>query len=50
VFGTGLEYGINKHWTARTEYRYTMYEKTEMAGTKFGADVQEVRAGLGYKF
>ena len=50
TIGGGVEYGFSRNLIARTEYRYTQYEKTSFNGLKFGTDVQEVRAGMAYKF
>ena len=48
--GGGLEYGLTTNLIARTEYRFTQYEKASYNTIKFGMDVQEVRAGMAYKF
>jgi len=50
TIGGGVEYGFSRNLIARTEYRFTQYEKTSFNGLKFGTDVQEVRAGMAYKF
>lgn len=50
TIGGGLEYGVSRNLVARTEYRFNHYEKASFFGVKFGADSQEIRAGLGYKF
>jgi outer membrane immunogenic protein len=50
TLGGGVEYGYSSSLLIRTEYRYTQYEKTSINSVKFGTDIQEVRAGLAYKF
>ena len=50
TLGGGVEYGYSSNLLIRTEYRYTQYEKTSINSVKFGTDIQEVRAGLAYKF
>lgn len=50
TIGGGVEYGFSRHLIGRTEYRYTQYEKTAFNGLKLGTDVQEIRAGMAYKF
>ncbi len=47
--GGGLEYGITRNLIARTEYRFSQYEKSN-DGNKFGIKSHEARAGLAYKF
>ena len=50
TFGLGVDYALSPSVIARTEYRMTRYEQKLYGSEKIGADSQEVRAGLAYKF
>ena len=54
--GTGVEFPVIPHWTARVEYLFTDYGNSSVlfggAGQRFTSDwsMQELRAGLDYRF
>ena len=57
--GSGLEYGITKNWSAKIEYDYLSFGSqasnfttptTPLYSSNAGLNVQEVKAGLNYRF
>ncbi len=58
TLGSGVEYAVSTHWTARLEYRYTALAKASnspvLAWTQYrdeqSASLQTARVGVSYKF
>ncbi len=56
--GAGLEYALDDNWSAKIEYDYLGFGKqsmtfttpTETVNTNAGLNVQEIKAGLNYRF
>ena len=52
ALGGGLEYAFSQNILGRVEYLYSTYQKFNFVGTtaKVGLNIQQVRAGIAYKF
>ena len=57
--GAGLEYGINKNWSAKIEYDYLNFGLQSLNfttptmpsySTNAGLNVQEIKAGVNFRF